>query len=67
MSASTFTAPVNATSARRRLGMAFAAFVALGLRDAATGASWPEMRRSFDQPVGALAFLIVGGTIGYMG
>ena len=67
MSASTFTAPVNATSARRRLGMAFAAFIALGLRDAATGASWPEIRRSFDQPVGALALLIVGGTIGYMG
>ena len=54
------------TTARRRLLMAFAAFIALGLRDAATGASWPEMRRSFSQPVGSLAFLIVGGTIGYM-
>ena len=54
--------------APRRAGAAagVAAFVAIGLTDGVYGVTWPSMRSTFGLPVGALAFITVALTVGYV-
>lgn len=51
--------------ARRRLTIVFVGFVALGLFSSTFGAVWPELRRTFHQPVSALTWIGIASTIGY--
>lgn len=59
-----------AAPARRRpgllVGLAYAAFISLGLPDGLTGVAWPSIRDTFGLPLGALGALITTGTIGYL-
>ena len=48
------------------LGLAFVAFVSLGLPDGLLGVAWPSMRRSFGLPLDALGSLLVSTTLGYV-
>lgn len=48
------------------LGLAYAAFISLGLPDALTGVAWPSVRTTFGLPLDALGALITTGTIGYL-
>lgn len=56
--------------ARRRpgllVGLAYAAFISLGLPDGLTGVAWPSIRATFGLPLDALGALITTGTIGYL-
>jgi fucose permease len=52
--------------ARLLLGLAFVAFVSLGLPDGLLGVAWPSMRRSFGLPIDALGSLFVSTTLGYV-
>jgi fucose permease len=47
-------------------GLAYAAFVSLGLPDALTGVAWPSIRAEFDLSLDALGALTFTGTIGYL-
>jgi fucose permease len=49
------------------LGIAFVAFVSLGLPDGVLGVAWPTMRRSLDLPLGALGALLAAAMAGYLG
>src|SRR5262245_42658285 len=48
------------------LGIAFVAFVSLGLPDGVLGVAWPSMRRSFDLPLSALGALLAAAMAGYL-
>lgn len=48
------------------IGMAFLAFVSLGLPDGLPGVTWPYIREAFDRPLGNLGILLVCGTGGYL-
>jgi fucose permease len=48
------------------LGLAYAAFVSLGLPDALTGVAWPSIRAEFRLSLDALGALTITGTIGYL-
>lgn len=49
-----------------RAGLAYAAFVSLGLPDGLTGVAWPSIRATFGLPLDALGALITAGTAGYL-
>lgn len=48
------------------LGLAYAAFISLGLPDGLTGVAWPSVRDTFGLPLSALGALITTSTIGYL-
>jgi fucose permease len=48
------------------IGLAYAAFISLGLPDGLTGVAWPSIRSTFGLPLDALGALITTGTIGYL-
>lgn len=58
------------TSARRRsallVGLAYAAFISLGLPDGLTGVAWPSIRGTFGLSLEALGALITTTTVGYL-
>jgi fucose permease len=60
----------SATTTRRPgallVGLAYAAFISLGLPDGLTGVAWPSIRTTFGLPLDALGALITTGTIGYL-
>lgn len=62
---------VTSTSPLRRhstllVGLAYAAFISLGLPDGLTGVAWPSIRSTFSLPLDALGALITTSTIGYL-
>jgi len=58
------------TSAHRHpgllVGLAYAAFISLGLPDGLTGVAWPSIRTTFGLPLDALGALVTTTTIGYL-
>ncbi|HEU4328451.1 MAG TPA: MFS transporter [Roseiflexaceae bacterium] len=48
------------------LGLAYAAFISLGLPDGLTGVAWPSIRTGFNLPLDALGALITTSSIGYL-
>ena len=63
------TVTTNAPARRRPgllVGLAYAAFISLGLPDGLTGVAWPSIRDTFGLPIEALGALITTGTIGYL-
>lgn len=48
------------------VGLAYAAFVSLGLPDGLTGVAWPSIRTTFGLPLSALGALATTSTIGYL-
>ncbi len=58
------------TSVRKRaallVGLAFAAFISLGLPDGLTGVGWPSIRITFGLPLDALGALASTTTVGYL-
>lgn len=48
------------------IGLAYVAFISLGLPEGLTGVAWPSIRATFDLPLGALGALIGTITIGYL-
>lgn len=60
----------TAAAARRRpallVGLAYAAFISLGLPDGLTGVAWPSIRATFGLPLDALGIFATTGTIGYL-
>lgn len=48
------------------VGLAYAAFISLGLPDGLTGVAWPSIRTTFGLPLDALGALISTTTIGYL-
>ncbi|KPL90966.1 MFS transporter [Herpetosiphon geysericola] len=48
------------------VGLAYAAFISLGLPDGLTGVAWPSVRAEFGLPLDALGALITSGTLGYL-
>ncbi len=60
----------SASTVRRRaallVGLAYAAFISLGLPDGLTGVAWPSIRATFSLSLDALGALITSGTIGYL-
>jgi len=48
------------------IGLAYLAFVSLGLPDGLIGVAWPSIRAYFDLPVDALGSLLVMFTAGYL-
>jgi fucose permease len=60
----------SAVSVRSRpallVGLAYAAFISLGLPDGLTGVAWPSIRTTFQLPLDALGALITTTTIGYL-
>lgn len=48
------------------IGMAFLAFVSLGLPDGLPGVTWPFIREAFDRPLGNLGILLGCSTAGYL-
>lgn len=48
------------------VGLAYAAFISLGLPDGLTGVAWPSIRTTFGLPLDALGALITTGAIGYV-
>ncbi len=48
------------------VGLAYAAFVSLGLPDGLTGVAWPSIRTTFGLSLDALGALITTGTLGYL-
>ena len=62
---------MQATIQKRRpawllLGIAYIAFVSLGLPDGLLGVGWPSMRAFFGLPLDALGALLVASTLGYL-
>lgn len=64
------TATVPRQSDRTRqlflIGLAFIAFVSLGLPDGLLGVAWPYMRAEFAQPLDAMGLILVALTSGYL-
>mgnify|MGYP001301441265 CR=1 FL=1 len=60
----------TAAPARQRpgllVGLAYAAFISLGLPDGLTGVAWPSIREGFGLPLSALGALATSSTIGYL-
>lgn len=60
----------SATGARQRaallVGLAYAAFISLGLPDGLHGVGWPSIRTTFGLPLDALGAFMTTGMIGYM-
>jgi fucose permease len=60
----------TAAAVRRRpallAGLAYAAFISLGLPDGLTGVAWPSIRATFGLPLDALGALATTSTIGYL-
>ncbi len=48
------------------LGVAFLAFVSLGLPDGVLGVAWPSIRRTYGLPPGQLGALLTSSMIGYL-
>jgi fucose permease len=48
------------------VGLAYAAFISLGLPDGLTGVAWPSIRTTFGLSLNALGALITTATIGYL-
>lgn len=48
------------------LALAYLSFISLGLPDGVLGVAWPAVRSSFNQPLDALAPLLVMSTLGYL-
>lgn len=48
------------------VGLAYVAFISLGLPDGLNGVAWPSIRTTFRLPLDALGALITTGTIGYL-
>lgn len=48
------------------VGLAYAAFISLGLPDGLTGVAWPSIRSTFALPLDALGALLTSSTIGYL-
>lgn len=48
------------------VGLAYAAFISLGLPDGLTGVAWPSVRAEFGLSLDALGALVTSGTIGYL-
>ncbi len=48
------------------IGLAYAAFISLGLPDGLTGVAWPSIRATFNLPLDALGAFITMGSIGYL-
>lgn len=46
--------------------LAYLGFVSVGLPEGAHGVAWPYMRAEFDVPVGAVGFILITGTTGYV-
>lgn len=46
--------------------LAYLGFVSVGLPDGMLGVAWPHMRAEFDEPVGAVGFLLFTFTAGYV-
>lgn len=64
---STSTAPRTAPRHSNLLiGLAYAAFISLGLPDGLTGVAWPSIRTTFGLPLDALGVLITTISIGYL-
>lgn len=62
---STSTAPTRSRTALL-VGLAYAAFISLGLPDGLTGVAWPSIRATFGLPLDALGALITTATVGYL-
>lgn len=56
----------RSTAPAALIGMAFLAFLSLGLPDGLPGVTWPYIRETFDRPLGNLGILLGCGTIGYL-
>lgn len=48
------------------LGIAFLAFVSLGLPDGVLGVAWPSMRQTFELPISQLGWLLAAAMAGYL-
>lgn len=48
------------------IGLAFVAFVSLGLPDCVLGVAWPSIRAEFGQPLSKLGIILMAGTSGYL-
>jgi fucose permease len=48
------------------IGLAFLAFVSLGLPEGVLGIAWPSVRGTFGRPLSHLGLLLAGGTAGYL-
>lgn len=48
------------------IGLAFAAFISLGLPDGSNGVAWPSIRASFNLPLDAIGSLLATFTFGYL-
>jgi fucose permease len=46
--------------------LAYLGFVSVGLPDGAHGVAWPYMRSEFGVPAGAVGFILITGTTGYV-
>lgn len=61
---------VVSSSARQRgallVGLAYAAFISLGLPDGLTGVAWPSIRTTFGLPLDALGAMITFSGVGYL-
>ena len=59
-------APAVRQRAALLVGLAYAAFISLGLPDGLNSVAWPSVRTTFQLPLDALGALITTGTIGYL-
>jgi fucose permease len=59
-------APAVRQRAALLVGLAYAAFISLGLPDGLNSVAWPSVRTTFQLPLNALGALITTGTIGYL-
>lgn len=48
------------------IGLAYIAFIGLGLPDGLTGVAWPSMRTDFALPLDALGTLLAAVVVGYL-
>ncbi|MGH7321425.1 MAG: MFS transporter, partial [Candidatus Rokuibacteriota bacterium] len=61
-----FFVPRQAARGTMLLGIAFVAFVSLGLPDGVLGVAWPSVRRTFALPVSQLGTLLGAAMAGYL-
>lgn len=62
-------AAISSTTRQRGallVGLAYAAFISLGLPDGLTGVAWPSVRATFGLPLDALGAMITCSGIGYL-
>lgn len=57
---------VQAQSRRVLVGLAFVAFISLGLPDGLLGVAWPSISTTFGVPLDALGVLLATSTMGYL-